>query len=135
MKQPKKTPYTMFFEHAASRVERANGTLKKVAERLIEHPEITLQFIVTAVMATAFRSVYLEVYGGRNLLPKESEEGALRRVKTYAEDQLRLLGSKGVILSSGLLDQALAAEKIHAWTDVLACLKDVTRNEPKDKKL
>ena len=135
MKQPKKTPYTLFFEHAASRVEGADTTLKGVAEELITRPEISLQFISAAIPAAAFRMVYREVYGARNLLPKETEEGVLRRVKTYAEDTLRRLSSRGMILSTGPLDQALAAEEIRAWHDVLECLKDVTRNEPKEKRL
>lgn len=129
------TPYTAFFEHAASRVEQADATLKKVAEKLVVHPEVSLQFISSAVPAAAFRMVYREVYGARKLLPGETGEGALRRVKDYAEGTLRRLASRGMILSTGPLDQAFAAEEVRAWADVLACLKDVTRNEPKDKKL
>lgn len=135
MKKLKKTPYTLFFEHAASRVGRANVTLKKVAEQLVECPEVALKFIASAVSAAAFREVYQEVYGARNLLVKETEEGALRRVKIYTEDMIRRLCSNGMTHSSGPLDQGLAAEKIHAWADVLECLKDVTRNEPKEKRL
>lgn len=131
----KKTPYAAFFEHAASRVEKANAHLKDAAKSMVSQPEVALRFIMATVQATAFRTVYVQVYDARNLLPKETEEGALRRIKVYAEETLRRHASRGMILSTGLLDQALAAEEIRAWHDVLECLRDATRNEPPEKRL
>ena len=128
--QGKKEPaseHRRFFDTIERRYQQTRSELDRRAHRLRQAPEESLRFIAGLVEETATHVVFGEIRTGRDLLEGESEEEALLRVYRYAKDPFMRHAGHGMRHSSGILDEALAAEKLRAWTEVLSALRSALK--------